>query len=212
MQVKLKIATIALTGAVAAATTLQAQQKPVANPNGNGAKPPAGVNIPAGVPTPPDYLIGPEDVLTVVFWRDKDMSSDVSVRPDGKISLPLLNDVQAAGLTPDQLRLQLTEAAAKFLEEPTVTIVVKEINSRRVFLTGNVAKPGAYAIAAPTTVLQLIATAGGLLEYAKSKDIRIMRTENGKSVSFKFNYKDVAQGKKLEQNILLKPGDTIIVP
>jgi polysaccharide export outer membrane protein len=176
------------------------------------AKPPAGVSIPAGVATPPDYVIGPDDLLTVVFWRDKDMSSDVTVRPDGKISLPLLNDVQASGLTPDQLRVGLTEAAAKFIEEPTVTIVVREIKSRKVFVTGNVGKPGVYPLSAPTTVLQMLATAGGLLEYAKSKNIRIMRTENGKTVSLKFNYKDVSQGKSLQQNVFLKPGDTLIIP
>ena len=197
--------TTAVAVAFAVATTY-AQQAP----NGNTAKPP--VTIPAGVATPADYVIGPDDVLTVVFWRDKDMTSDVTVRPDGKITVPLLNDVQAAGLSPDQLRAQLVEAASKLFEDPTVAIVVKAINSRKVFVTGNVGKPGVYMLSAPTTVLQMIATAGGLLEYAKAKDIRIMRTETGKTVSLKFNYKDVSQGKKLEQNILLQPGDTVVVP
>jgi polysaccharide export outer membrane protein len=174
------------------------------------ATPPA--NLPAGVAAPADFVIGPNDVLTIVFWRDKDMSSDVSVRPDGKISLPLLNDVQAAGLTPEQLRVQITTAAAKLVEDPTVSVVVKEINSRRVFITGQVAKPGTYALSGPTTVLQLIAMAGGVLEYADSKNIAIMRTENGKPSSFQFNYKDVTKRKNLKQNIELKPGDTIIVP
>jgi len=207
----MKITALALAFIVAAATT-HAQKKPApAVPTGKGVKPGV-LAAPAGVPTPADYVIGPDDVLTVVFWRDKDMSSDVAVRPDGKISLPLLNDVQAAGLTPDQLRVQLTDVAAKFFEQPIITIVVKEIHSRKVFVTGNLGKPGVYQLSAPTTVLQLLATAGGLLEYAKSKDIRIMRTENGKSLSFKFNYKEVSQGKKLQQNILLKPGDTVIVP
>ena len=94
-----------------------------------------------GVSPPPDYVIGPDDVLTIVFWRDKDMSGDVTVRPDGKISLPLFNEVQAAGLTPEQLRAQLTELAGKLIEEPTVTVVVKEINSRKVFVTGRSASP-----------------------------------------------------------------------
>lgn len=168
--------------------------------------------LPAGVPTPPDYVIGPDDVLAIVFWREKEMSSDVFVRPDGKISLPLLNDIQASGLTPDQLRISVTEAAGKFVEEPAVTVVVKSINSRKVFITGQVAKPGPYALGGPTTVLQLIATAGGVAEYAKSDKIVVMRTENGKTVSYKFNYKDVTEGKKLQQNIDLKPGDTIVVP
>lgn len=198
----------------AAATAARAQQAApsAAITNGKAAKPPAEVTNSVGISTPADYHIGPDDVLTVVFWREKEMSAEVAVRPDGKISLPLLNDVQAAGLTPEQLRLQLTEAAAKFIEEPTVTIVVKQINSRRVFLTGNVGKPGAYSLSAPTTVLQLLATAGGVLEFAKSKEIRIMRTEDGRTVSYKFNYKEVTQGKNLKQNILLQPGDTIIVP
>jgi polysaccharide export outer membrane protein len=195
--------------ALAAATTTYAQQAPPV-PNGNAAKP--AVTVPEGVTPPADYVIGPDDVLTVVFWRDKDMTSDVTVRPDGKITLPLLNDVQAVGLTPDQLREHLKEAASKLFEDPTVSVVVKAINSRKVFVTGNVGKPGVYLLSAPTTVLQMIATAGGLLEYAKAKDVRIMRTENGKTVSLKFNYKDVSQGKKLEQNILLKPGDTLIIP
>ena len=206
----IKIATLAF--AFAANAAVGAQQTSVAPQSSNGAKPPAGVNIPAGVPTPADFVIGPDDVLTVVFWREKDMSGDVSVRPDGKISLPLLNDVQASGLTPEQLRVQLTEAASKFIEEPTVTVVVKAINSRRVFITGQVTKPGPYPLAGPTTVLQLIAMAGGVLEYADAKNIAILRTEEGRPVSFRFNYKDVSQRKNLKQNIELKPGDTIIVP
>ena len=168
--------------------------------------------MPVGVPITPDYVIGPDDVLAVVIWRDKDISGDVAVRPDGKISLPLLNDVQAAGLTPDQLRKQLTDAAAKYIEAPEVTVIVKQINSRKVFITGQIGKPGPYPLNAPTTVLQLIATAGGVLEYADSKNIVIMRTENGKPLSHKFNYKDVVRGRNLKQNIELKPGDTVIVP
>ena len=206
----IKIITAAL--AVAASAALVAQQQPVAAQNINGVKPPTGVNSPAGVATPADYLIGPDDVLTVVFWREKDMSSDVAVRPDGKISLPLLNDVHAAGLTPDQLRLLLTEAAAKFIEGPSVSVVVKAINSRKVYITGFVGKPGPYPLHGPTTVMQLIATAGGLHEFADSKNITILRTENGKQVALRFNYEDVRKRKKLTQNIELKPGDTLIVP
>jgi polysaccharide export outer membrane protein len=202
--------TTALIVALTAVASTQAQQTQV--PNGNGAKPPAGVSVPAGITPPADYVIGPEDVLSIVFWREKDMSTKVSVRPDGMISLPLLNDVKAAGLTPEQLRAELTQAAEKFIEVPSVTVVVDAINSRRVFVTGQVAKQGPYALSAPTTVLQLLSTAGGVLEYADAKNIRILRTENGKQVTYRFNYKDVSKGKNLQQNILLKPGDTIIVP
>ena len=168
--------------------------------------------IPASVATSPDYVIGPDDVLGIIFWREQDLSSDVAVRPDGKISLPLLNEVQAAGLTPEQLRANLTQAANRFVEEPAVTVIVKAINSRKVFITGQVSKPGPYSLTGPTTVLQLIAMAGGVAEYAKSDRIVVMRTENGRTVSHKFNYKQVTEGKNLPQNIELKPGDTIVVP
>ena len=166
----------------------------------------------SSVPLPAGYVIGAEDVLSVVFWRDKDMSADVVVRPDGKISLPLLNDVDAAGLTPDQLRAQLVKAAAKYVEDPNATVVVKEIHSRKVFITGNVAKPGTFPLIGDMNVMQLIAMAGGLVEYADSKNIMIMRNDGGRQQSFKFNYKDVTKQKNVEQNIVLKPSDTIIVP
>ncbi len=170
------------------------------------------VGIPDGVATPSGYTIGADDVLTVVFWQEKEMSGDVVVRPDGKITLPLINDMQAAGLSPVQLRDQIEEAATKFLREPNATVVVKQINSRKVFITGQVAKPGGYALTAPTSVLQLIATAGGLLEYADREHIIVLRTENGKQTSYRFNYKDVAQQRNLQQNVLLQIGDTVLVP
>jgi polysaccharide export outer membrane protein len=169
--------------------------------------------IPAGVPLPAGYVIGPDDILEVLYWREKDMSAEVVVRPDGLITLPLLNDVKAAGLTPDQLRESLTRAAAKFLvEEPNVTVVVKTINSRKVFVMGQVAKPGPYSLSGPTTVMQALAVAGGILEFADSSHILIMRTENGRPVALPFNYKDVLKRKNLKQNIELKPGDTVVVP
>ncbi len=179
---------------------------------GAGKSPPAtpAPTTPAAMPA--DYVIGPDDVLAIIVWRDKDVSAEVTVRPDGKISLPLLNDIKAAGLTPEQLRVELNAAAAKYIEEPSVSVIVKAINSRKVFVTGQVNKPGPYPLSGPTTVLQLLAMAGGLLEYADEKNIRIMRTENGQPQSFRFNYKDVSAGKNLKQNIELKPGDTVIVP
>jgi polysaccharide export outer membrane protein len=161
---------------------------------------------------PAGYVIGPEDVLDIVFWRDKEMSAEVVVRPDGKISLPLLNDVQAAGYTPAQLKAALEKAATKFVAEPNATVLVKTINSRKVYITGNVAKPGTYPLADDMTVLQLIAVGGGLLEYADSEDIVVMRRENGKDRQFKFNYKEVVRQKNVAQNIVLKPGDTVVVP
>lgn len=161
---------------------------------------------------PPGYVIGADDLLSIVFWKDKDMSADAQVRPDGRIALPLINEVQAAGLTPEQLREKITEESKKYMEDASVTVVVRQINSRRAFITGEVAKPGPYPLTSPTNVMQLISLAGGLREYANSKKIVIMRTVNGKTTSLPFNYKDVVGGKNLTQNIELKPGDTVVVP
>ena len=168
--------------------------------------------VPAGITPPPDYVIGADDIINVVFWRDEEMSSDVVVRPDGRITLPLINDVQAGGLTPEQLRAGIHKEASKFIEDPRVSVVVKQINSRRVFVTGLVGKPGAYPLSNPTTVLQLLSMAGGISEFADQKKIVVMRTEGGTQKALKFNYKDVIRGKNLQQNILLQPGDTVVVP
>jgi polysaccharide biosynthesis/export protein len=205
----------ALVVAVAAGVCLAAQaaaaqtQPQVAT---RTSAPAAPTTVPTGVELPPGYTIGTDDVLTVVVWREGDLSTDVSVRPDGMITLPLVNDVQAKGLTPDQLRLDLTERIAKFVEEPSVTVVVKQINSRKVYITGMVGKVGPFNLSGPTTVLQLISMAGGLNEFAKQKNIVIMRNEGDRQRALKFNYKDVIQGKNLQQNIELQPGDTVIVP
>ncbi|MEO8483627.1 MAG: polysaccharide biosynthesis/export family protein [Acidobacteriota bacterium] len=176
------------------------------------APPPAQV-APAGVALPGDYVIGPDDSLSVIYWNNQEMSRDVVVRPDGKISLPLLNDVVAVGLTPEQLRVKLTEAATKFVEDPNVMVIVKDIKSRMVSITGEVAKSGPYAINGPMTVLQLISLAGGLQEFADKKHISIIRTEKGQPVSYLFNYEEVVKKRKnLKQNILLLPGDQVVVP
>jgi len=166
----------------------------------------------AGVDVPEHYIIGPGDVLGIVFWREKELSGDVAVLPDGRITLPLINEMTAAGLTPEQLRSALIEAARQFVTDPTATVVVRQVNSRRVFVTGMVAKPGQYPLYQTMTVLQLIATAGGLLEYAKGEDIVIIRREPGQIVSFSFNYKEVTRKRNLHQNIDLRPGDTVVVP
>ena len=166
----------------------------------------------AAAAPPAGYVIGPADVLSIVFWRDKEMSAEVTVRPDGKISLPLLNEIYAAGFTPEQLRDKVTKAAERYIDDPNATIVVREINSRKVFITGSIEKPGTFTLAGPMTVLQLIAMAGGLKEYADKSKIVILRSESGKSTGFRFNYKEVVEQKKMSQNIDLKPGDTVIVP
>ena len=168
--------------------------------------------IPEGVVPPPGYVIGPEDALSIVFWREKDLTVEAAVRPDGMITVPLINDIRAAGLTPDQLREQIQTRAAKFVTDPTVTVVVKAINSRKVFITGLVGKPGQYPLAGPTSVMQLIAMAGGIQEYADGENILIMRTEDGEQVAKRFNYEEVLERRNLKQNIELLPGDTIVVP
>lgn len=172
----------------------------------------AGTRPGAAIAPLPSYVIGPHDVLTVLFWRDKDMSTDVVVRPDGNITLPLLNDVRAAGLTPDELRARIFIEAQRYIEDPSPTVVVKEINSRKVFITGQVEKPGSYPLSVSMTVIQLIAMAGGLKEFADGKNILVMRTENGAQTAFNFDYQQLLKRKNLRQNIELKPGDTVVVP
>jgi polysaccharide export outer membrane protein len=164
------------------------------------------------VPPPPGYVIGAEDVLGILFWRETEMNGDVAVRPDGRITVPLIGEVTAAGLTPEMLRDQIQTAAAKYMTAANVSVVVRQINSRKVFITGKVANPGTYPLAGPRTVMQVIALAGGLNEYADAKNITVLRTLKGNARTFKFNYKDVARGKNLQQNIMLEPGDTIVVP
>jgi polysaccharide export outer membrane protein len=163
-------------------------------------------------PLDPDYMIGCDDVLTVTFWKDKDMSTEVVVRPDGRITLPLLNDVMAAGLSPEQLRTQIAARAKDFMDDPSLTVAVKTINSRKVFITGQVMHPGPYPLTRRTTVVQLVSLAGGLTEYADAKKLVVLRTENGKQVSFRVNYKDIERQVNVAQNIWLQPFDTVIVP
>jgi polysaccharide biosynthesis/export protein len=207
--VRLACATLAVGLLVSAPVVCQAQARKTPSPPRPIKTPPPPA---APVTLPAEYTIGTDDVLSIVFWRDKDLSSDVTVRPDGNISIPLINEIRAAGLTPTQLRDRITEEAKRYIEDPTVTVVVKVINSRKVFITGEVKKPGPYVLTVPTTVLQLISLAGGLDDYAKSDKITIVRSEDGKPVSYRFNYKEVLDQKKLTQNIELKPGDTVIVP
>ena len=183
-----------------------------------GSAPSPGVSAPAGtsVEVPAEYVIGPQDVLGINFWRDTDMTGDVTVRPDGRITLPLIGDVQAAGKTPEALKTEITTAASKLFkqgQEPTVTVVVRQINSRKVFITGQVTTPGAHVLTGPLTVMQLISLAGGLTEFAKKKEITVIRTDaGGKQTVMPFNYSDVARGRNVGQNVVLKPGDTVVVP
>ena len=166
----------------------------------------------AAPPTPLDYAIGPGDVLGVMFWRETELSGDVTVRPDGRITLPVVGEVLAAGRRPEELQKEILEASTKFVTDANVTVVVRTINSRRVFITGRVTTPGSHPLVGPLTVLQAIALAGGLTEYADAKSITVLRNESGTTRTFRFNYRDVIKGRRLEQNLLLQPGDTIVVP
>jgi polysaccharide export outer membrane protein len=171
------------TGSDPTATTPSTLRTPVSGTK-PGAKPQPEVAPVQGTAVPADYLIGPDDVLQVVFWQEKDLSAEVVVRPDGKISLPLINEVQASGATPADLRLSIMKAASRFVTDPSLTIFVKTINSRKVFVMGQVNKPGPYPLNDSMTVLQMLATAGGLMEYAKGGKITVMRNENGQTKSF----------------------------
>ena len=185
----------------------QAKPTPAAPSQGGTAKAPA-----ASAGAPSDYVIGPSDVLFITYRNEKDMTMDYIVRPDGKITLPLLGDVQADGLTPEALTEQLVKSSDKYYKNAAITVVVKAINSKKVSITGGVNKPGQYDILAPMNVLQLIALAGGLTEYTSGKEIMIIRGEGAAQKPFRFNYKEVIEGNKLEQNIPLRPGDSVLVP
>jgi polysaccharide export outer membrane protein len=186
-----------------------AQVKPPVVPVPHTATPPA---VPAAAGVTADYVIGPTDVLSIVVWGERDLSLEVTVRPDGKISLPLINDVMAGGLTPEQLRQRLTESARRFVESPEVTVVVRQVNNNRAFIMGQVAHPGPYVLSGPTTVLQLIAMAGGFTDFADKKHVLITRVENGVQRAFTFNYDDVVKRQDMRQNLILKAGDTVVVP
>ncbi len=158
-----------------------------------------------------DYVIGPDDVLHVAVWKEADLTATLPVRPDGKISLPLLDDVQAAGLTPKQLSDAITEKLKKYIADPRVTVVVNQINSKRVYLVGEVAHTGPMPMLANMTVLQAISSAG-LTQFANTKGIYVLRTENGKQQKMPVNYKKLVRGEQMSENYVLKPGDTIVVP
>jgi polysaccharide export outer membrane protein len=174
------------------------------------AAPPTVAAVPAAT-LPSDYVIGVEDVLSIVVWPDKSFSADVVVRPDGKISLPVLNDVPAAGMAPEALAAEVAKAATKYVRDAGATVIVKEIRSRKIYVIGEVTKPGPFSLGAEMNVLQALGEAGGFIEGADKGDVIIVRNQNGKEQRFKFNYNDVVKGKNLAQNIRLHPGDTIIV-
>jgi len=192
---------------------LAAQKQPEPSTRGQKSGTPDGSAAAAqSSPNDADYKIGPQDVLRVDVWKEPDISRAVPVRPDGKISLPLLKDVQAAGLTPMELAGVIRDGLKDYLTDPQVTVTVSEINSRRVYVTGEVTRAGAYPLLPKMTVLQILSTCGGFTPFANTKKIYILRTEKGKQVKIPVNYKDVLSGRSPENNIVLQPGDTVVVP
>jgi polysaccharide export outer membrane protein len=162
--------------------------------------------------TDPAYQIGPEDVLDISVWKEPDVSRVVPVRPDGRISLPLINDVQASGMSPQQLAKTISEKLHKYLNDPQVTVIVTQINSQRVYVVGEVLKAGAFPLTPGMTVLQALSSAGGFTTFADVKKIHVMRLSEGKHIELPFNYRDVLKGDNPDQNIKLEPGDTVVVP
>jgi polysaccharide biosynthesis/export protein len=185
-------------------------QDPPAPPAASPA-PAKTTNADSSSPAGLEYVIGPDDVLHIAVWREADLTATLPVRPDGKISLPLLDDVQAAGLTPKQLAESLTGKLKKYVADPRVTVVVTQINSKRIYMNGEVLRPGPMPMLPNMTVLQALSSAG-LNQFAKTKGIYVLRTENGKQQKMPVNYRKLLKGEQIEQNYLLQPGDTIVVP
>jgi len=181
----------------------------------NAAADTSGVAKPADTPpssgSSSDYVIGADDMLNISVWKEPELTESLPVRPDGKISMPLLNDIPAAGLTPLQLRDSISEKLKKYIADPRVTVVVTAMNSRRIFVTGEVVHSGPLPLLPHMTMLQALAQAG-FTQFANLKNIYLLRNENGRQVKLPFNYKEVVKGNHPEQNILLKPGDTLVVP
>lgn len=187
---------------VLAASLGWAQGKPSDEPA--AAKAPASV---AGA----DYIIGPDDTLHISVWKEPDLTETLPVRPDGKISMPLLNDVPAAGMTPTQLAASITEKLKKYVADPRVTVVVTAMNSQKVYVTGEVLHPGPMPLTANMTVLQALSSAG-FTQFANTKGIYVLRTVDGKQQKVPVNYKRLIKGEGVDQNVMLKPGDTVVVP
>jgi polysaccharide biosynthesis/export protein len=158
------------------------------------------------------YRIGLDDALTITVWHEPELSSGVVVRPDGMITLPLINDLHVVGLKPVELQQLLTEKLKPFVSEPQVTVIVTGIKSRKAFLVGHVMKQGVFPLEGGETVLQLLATAGGLGPFAKAGSIYVLRTENNKQVRIPFKYKKALQGRSNKDDIVLQPGDVVVVP
>lgn len=161
---------------------------------------------------PDEYLIGPEDVLQIHVWKQPDLSVTVPVRSDGKISTPLINEIQASGLTPNQLRENIAERLMKYIDEPTVSVIVTEINSLKISVSGNVNSPGIFKISDKISLVEAISLAGGVTRLAQTKKIRIIRIKDDAKRIYQVNYKVIVSDGELDQDILIYPGDSVVVP
>jgi polysaccharide biosynthesis/export protein len=201
------------------AGTAYAQDAPAPAPVPAPAAAPEATAVPAAaanmekaiIESANDYRIGPEDLLDISVWKNPELSRTVPVRPDGKVSLPLVNDIQAAGLTPTALREQLTRRLAEFIPAPEVAVIVREVHSVKVAVVGAVKTPGRYELKSAATVLELIALAQGLTDFANRDRIVVMRQENGQTKRIPFNYRKVSAGDE-QENLIVRPGDIIVVP
>ncbi len=214
MKKAIKLACLALFALTALAMWAQDDDSDNGTANDAAAKPEktAAPEARSAAPAVPvDYLIGPDDTLHISVWKEPDMTVSLPVRPDGKISMPLLDDVQAAGMTPMQLAAALKEKLKKYIADPRVTVVVTAMNSQRVFVLGEVAHTGPMALLPGMTMLQALSTAG-FTQFSNLKAIYLLRTENGQETKIPFKYKDAVKGKSTQTDLVLKPGDTIVVP
>jgi polysaccharide export outer membrane protein len=193
------------TNAAAPATPSEAKATPLPPSNTPASRVPA--------IQPANYIVGVGDVLEVNVWKENELSKTVPVRPDGMITLPLVGELKAVGLTPVQLQEQITNALTKVVSEPQVTVMVVSVNSMSFNIMGNVNKPGYYPLTRPISILDAIALSGGFRDFAKQNKIYVLRkSENGTEQRLKFNYKEVIKGKKMAQNITLQPHDTLVIP
>jgi|CZKJ01.1.fsa_nt_gi polysaccharide export outer membrane protein len=203
-----KLACLVLLGFVAIGMRAQDHTGDAAAKPAKAAVPEVQASTP-GVPS--DYIIGADDTLRISVWKEPDMSVTLPVRPDGKISMPLLDDVQAAGMTPMQLGVSIKEKLKKYIADPRVTVVVTAMNSQRIYVLGEVTHTGAMPLLPNMTVLQALSSAG-FTQFANLKAIYLLRVQDGKQTKLPFNYKDAIKGRGAQQNIILKPGDTLVVP
>ena len=208
MKGHMKLAIFLLVGVLASGAAAQANAK------ANDAAKPAAADKAQSEPVSvagPDYVIGADDMLHISVWKEPDLTETLPVRPDGKISLPLLNDVSAAGLTPTQLADSITGKLKKYMADPRVTVVVTAMNSQKIYVLGEVTHTGTMPLQPNMTVLQALASAG-FTQFANTKGIYVLRTESGKQQKIPVNYKALLKGASIDQNLVLKPGDTIVVP